>query len=174
MLYAAEGFSNVQIAARLDTSASVVAKWRRRFCEGRVEGSADQPRSGRPCIFSPEQVAEVKAVACGLPSHGVALSRFSRAEIHRLVLKRGCCDASARTIARWLAQDAIRPWQHESWIFPADPRFAERAGPVLDLYERRWEGELLHPGDYVICADEKTQIQARARVHASSPRHLGR
>jgi hypothetical protein len=34
---------------------------------------------------------------------------------------------------------------------------------VLDLYQRRWEGELLHPGDFVICADEKTQIQARRR-----------
>jgi hypothetical protein len=34
---------------------------------------------------------------------------------------------------------------------------------VLDLYQRRWRGELLHPGDFVICADEKTQIQARRR-----------
>lgn len=53
VLYAADGLSNVQIAARLDTSTSVVAKWRRRFCEGRVEGLADQPRTGRPCVFSP-------------------------------------------------------------------------------------------------------------------------
>ena len=27
------------------------------------------------------------------------------------------------TPARWLADDAIRPWQHRSWIFPRDPRF---------------------------------------------------
>ncbi len=53
VLYAADGLSNVQIAALLDTSTSVVAKWRRRFCEGRVEGLADQPRTGRPCVFSP-------------------------------------------------------------------------------------------------------------------------
>jgi DDE superfamily endonuclease len=94
---------------------------------------------------------------------GVPLSRFSRAELHRLVIERAVCAASAPTIARWLAEDAIRPWQHRSWIFPRDPRFLERAGPVLDLYERRWQGELLHPGDFVICADEKTQIQARRR-----------
>jgi hypothetical protein len=49
------------------------------------------------------------------------------------------------------------------WVFPRDPRFVEKAGPVLDLYERRWQGELLHPGDFVVCADEKTQIQARRR-----------
>jgi DDE superfamily endonuclease len=36
---------------------------------------------------------------------------------------------------------------------------------VLDLYRGRWEGKLLHPGDFVICADEKPSIQARARVH---------
>jgi hypothetical protein len=120
-------------------------------------------------------VAEVKAVACELPRDlGVPLSRFSRAELHRLVLERGVCEASASTIARWLAEDAIRPWQHRSWIFPRDPRFLEKAGPVLDLYERRWQGERLHPGDFVICADEKTQIQARQRSYPTAAPALGR
>jgi hypothetical protein len=41
-----------------------------------------------------------------------------------------------------------------------DPDFREKAGRVLDLYERRWEGRRLHPGDYVISADENTQLQA--------------
>ena len=36
---------------------------------------------------------------------------------------------------------------------------------MLDLYDRRWEGERLHPGDYVISADEKTQLQALLRRH---------
>jgi hypothetical protein len=120
--------------------------------------------------FPPQQVAEVKAIACELPREaGVPLSRFSRAELHRLVIERAVCDALASTIARWLAEDAIRPWQHRSWIFPRDPCFLEKAGPVLDLYERRWEGEPLHPADFVICADEKTQIQARRR-EARRPR----
>ena len=43
-------------------------------------------------------------------------------------------EASASTIWRWLTEDAIKPWQHRSWIFPRDPRFLEKAGPVLDLY----------------------------------------
>jgi hypothetical protein len=29
------------------------------------------------------------------------------------VIERGVTGASATTIARWLAEDAIRPWQHE-------------------------------------------------------------
>lgn len=80
------------------------------------------------------------------------------------MIERGVTEASAATIARWLAEDSLRPWQHRSWIFPTDPDFAEKAGPVLDLYQGRWEGKLLHPGDFVICADEKPSIQARDRV----------
>jgi DDE superfamily endonuclease len=102
------------------------------------------------------------------------VSRFSRAELHRLVLERGVTVASASTIARWLAEDAIRPWRHRSWIVPRDPRFLEKAGPVLDLYERRWQGERLHPGDLVICADEKTQIQARQRSYPTAALAPGR
>jgi hypothetical protein len=126
-------------------------------------------------VSPPEEVAQVKAVACELPSQlGVPISRFSRAELHRLVIERGVTEASAATIARWLADDALKPWQHRSWIFPRDPRFLERAGPVLDLYQRRWEGRLLHPGEYVICADEKTQIQARQRTYPTAAPTTGR
>ena len=90
------------------------------------------------------------------------------------MIERGVTEASAATIARWLAEDAIKPWQHRSWVFPRDPRFLELAGPVLDLYQRRWEGRLLHPGEYVICADEKTQIQARKRRYPTAAPTPGR
>ena len=126
-------------------------------------------------VFPPEEVAQVKAVACELPKHqGVPLSRFSRSELHRFVVERGISAASASTIGRWLAEDAIKPWQCRSWIFPRDPDFLAKAGPVLDLYQRRWEGKLLEPGEFVICADAKPSIQARRRIHPSAPPALGR
>jgi DDE superfamily endonuclease len=103
-------------------------------------------------------------VACEPPAEGAPLSRRSTADVHRLVVERGISDASQSTVVRWLREDAIRPWLHRSWIFPTDPEFAEKAGRVLDLYEGRWEGKLLHPGDFVISADEKPSIQARSRV----------
>jgi hypothetical protein len=119
-------------------------------------------------------VAQVKAVACELPKdYGLPLSRFSRAEFHRLVVERGISAASASTIARWLREDALKPWQHRSWVFPADPAFLEKAGPVLDLYQGRWEGKLSHPGDFVVCADEKPSIQARARILEPLPPEPG-
>ena len=74
---------------------------------------------------------------------------------------------------RWLREDAIRPWQYRSWIFPTDPDFAQKAGRILDLYQGRWDGKLLEPGDCVISADEKPSIQARRRVCETLPPAAG-
>lgn len=76
---------------------------------------------------------------------------------------------SASTIGRWLADDAIKPRQHRSWIFPREPDFLERAAQVLDLHQGRWEGKLLAPGDMVISADAKPSIQTRRRIHPTEP-----
>jgi hypothetical protein len=118
--------------------------------------------------------AEVIAMACELPvESGVPLSRWSSSELAREAVTRGIVEQiSDVTVWRWLSQDAIKPWQHRSWIFPRDPLFAERAGPILDLYAGYWQGERLHPGDYVVCADEKPSIQARKRI-ATRPARCG-
>jgi hypothetical protein len=83
-------------------------------------------------------------------------------------------EISGTTLWRWLNADALRPWQHRSWIFPRDPDFAAKAGRVLDLYERRWEGVPLRPTDFVISADEKTSVQARRRKQPTLPGASGR
>jgi hypothetical protein len=90
------------------------------------------------------------------------------------VIERGVTEASASTIWRWLAEDAIKPWQTRSWIFPRDPAFGEKAGRVLDLYARIFEGKRLRPDEYVICADEKSQLQALGRRHETVPVGPGR
>ena len=63
----------------------------------------------------------------------------------------------------------MKPWRYRSWIFPRDPDFERKAGLVLDLYRGRWQSEPLRPDEHVVCADEKTSIQARARIHQGSP-----
>jgi hypothetical protein len=110
---------------------------------------------------------QVKAMACELPKEsGQPLSRYSGADLAREVTRRGIvAKISGRTIWRWLDEDAIKPWQHRSWIFPRDPDFQTKADRVLDLYQGMWEGEPLGADDYVISADEKTSIQARIRLH---------
>ncbi|MEV0371435.1 hypothetical protein AB0I10_16675 [Streptomyces sp. NPDC050636] len=72
---------------------------------------------------------------------------------------------SASTVRRWLAQDALKPWQHRSWIFITSPGFRLKAAWALDLYARTWQGEQLGDDEYVISTDEKTSIQARCRCH---------
>ena len=176
ILYAAEGLQDKEIVVRVDCHPEVVGKWRRRFCEDGIEGLRDRPRAGRPRRFPPEQVAEVVAVACELPAPSTAgrWGRFSRAELHRLVIERAICEASATTVWRWRHDAALKPWQQRSWIFPRDPAFAVKAGVVLDLYARRFDGELGHRGDFVICADEKSQLQALGRRHRTVPPGPGR
>jgi hypothetical protein len=119
--------------------------------------------------------AEVIRLACEQPvDRDVPLARWSSSELAREAVARGIAEhISGVTVWRWLSEDAIKPWQHRSWIFPRDPGFAAKAGRVLDLYAGRWEGERLHPGDYVVCADEKPSIQARARKHTTLPAAAG-
>lgn len=110
---------------------------------------------------------QVKALACELPATlGLPLSRWSCSELASQVHGSGLTASISRTtIWRWLHEDAIRPWHHRSWIFPRDPDFEAKAARILDLYEGVWEGQQLRPGEFVLCADEKTSIQARQRRH---------
>jgi hypothetical protein len=116
-------------------------------------------------------VATVKALACELPARRDApLSRYSTADLVRAIGTHPDRPAmSASTIWRILDRDALKPWQHQSWLFPRDPQFAAKAGRVLDLYAGIWEGAPLDPADCVVSADEKTSIQARVRCHATTP-----
>lgn len=121
-------------------------------------------------------VVEIKALACARPAElGLPLARLSVAEIARLAVAREIVETiSATTVWRWLSEDALKPWTYRSWLFPRDPDFERKAGPILDLYAGRWQGVPLRPDEHVICADEKTSIQARARVHRGSPPAAGR
>jgi len=118
----------------------------------------------------------VKALACELPwEQGLPLSRFSSSEIATEVVRRGIvAEISGSTVWRWLHEDAIKPWQYRSWIFPRDPDFEQKAGRVLDLYQGLWDGIPLGSDEYVISADEKTSIQARSRRHATLPPKPGK
>lgn len=119
---------------------------------------------------------EVKALACQLPRDlGLPFSCLSHDEIARQAVKRGIVGSiSGATVWRWLSADAIRPWCYRSWIWPRDPMFAEKAGRVLDLYHRSWQGRPLGSEDYVISMDEKTSIQARNRLVATTAPSPGR
>jgi len=172
VLQAAQGHSTARTAQELGLCQDTVRKWRRRWCQApSVSSLGDAKRSGRPPRFTPVQVALLKATACKPPKAcGQPLSRWSCPELARQVVADGICPSiSSSTVRRWLTEDALKPWQFQSWIFITDPHFAGKAGKVLDLYARVWEGEPLGENDYVISADEKTSIQARCRCHPTLP-----
>lgn len=124
-----------------------------------------------PGCFPPEQHAQAKAIACELPAKlGLPLSRLSTQDLVTVLEEEGIVLAISRsTVHRWLQEDALRPWRHRRWIFSRDSRFVERMVPVLDLYERSFEGGCLGPDDYVLSADEKTSIQVLRRRHPARP-----
>src|SRR5207247_7193451 len=96
------------------------------------------PARAAPRFSPPEVIVQIKAIACELPAtQGVPLSRLSTADIVREAQRSGIvATISDKTVWRWLNEDAIRPWQHRTWIFPRDPNFAAKAGRILDLYAR--------------------------------------
>ena len=102
------------------------------------------------------------------------LSRQSLADLVRRSQETLGKKISRSTVWRMLHESAIKPWQHESWLFPRDPQFAEKAGPILELYAGQWEGKPLSPRDVVLSMDEKTSIQARGRSHEELPPERGR
>ena len=121
-------------------------------------------------LFPPLDQALIQAMACEVVAETKEpLSRQSLADLVRRARATSGKKISRSTVWRMLHQAAIKPWQYEHWIFPRDPRFAEKAGPILDLYAGTWQGKLLGPKDYVLRMDEKTSIQARRRRHEEMP-----
>ena len=172
VLAAADGHPNARIAASLGICEDTARKWRHRWCAAPgVSSLGDAKRCGRPAVFTAVQVAQVKALACTpAEDSGLPLSTWSCPELAVQAVSGGICGSiSPSTVRRWLSEDALKPWQFQSWIFITDPNFEPKAQRVLDLYQRRWDGQPLGRKDYVISADEKTSIQARCRCHPTLP-----
>jgi transposase len=172
ILGTAAGLGSRRLAQQERMSRTTVQRWRARFLVAGCDGLQDRPRRGRPTVLPPTSRALVVALACERPAErNVPLSRYSLSELaaeaaNVLGTERG---PSRSSIWRWLIHAALRPWRHECWIFPRDPKFLERAGPVLDLYACLWQGQPLWADEYVLSADEKTSIQARRRLQPTLP-----
>ncbi len=173
ILASAAGVGSRALAKQEHMSRTTVRRWLARFLVQRCDRLQDHPRSGRPAVIQPTTRALVVALACERPAErAVPLSRYSLGELSVEVADRlGANDAapSRSSIWRVLATDALRPWRYRYWIFPRDPHVLERAGPVLDLYACRWQGQPLWADEYVISADWKTSIQVRRRRQPTLP-----
>src|SRR6185503_10017094 len=110
------------------------------------------PGEDDPPVFPPDVVVAVKALACELPTTADApLARWHCPDLARAAVEHGIVAAiSGTTIWRWLCADAIKPWQHRSWIFPRDPDFATT--PSAPSQPTRVEAEYFRGGSLAYLA----------------------
>ena len=109
---------------------NTVRKWRGRFAAHGLGGLKDLPRSGRPRRISEADRAAVVALACQLPAEprGAAVpvdrpGAEARAGGQALVSE----PMSVSSLLRILAENPVKPWRYQSWIFPRDPDFEAKA-----------------------------------------------
>ncbi len=161
VLRAAEGLENKQIAAQMGIMPEKAARWRNRFLEGGIAAlEKDAPRPGKPRTIPDRQVK--KLVEMTLHDKPANATHWSTRTMARAA---GISEASVRRI--WRAH-GLKPHQVRTFKLSRDPEFTEKLEDIVGLY--------LNPPEHaiVLCADEKSQIQALDRTQPGLPMKKGR
>jgi transposase len=155
-LLAGSGLQDQQIAAQLKITPEKAARWRNRFLDGGLEAlEKDAPRPGRTPAITPAQVQEViRKTTREKPDHATHWST------RRMALAAGLSEKSIRRI--W-HKHGLKPHLARTFKVSNDPAFAEKLETIVGLY--------LNPPEHalVLCADEKSQIQALDRTQPGLP-----
>jgi hypothetical protein len=156
---------NVEIARQAGCCVQTLKHWRQRWQQ--AASVRDAPRAGTHRTCTPLQRAQIIALACSSPrTHGKPWPRWSGEKLAQVAIEPQIVEhISPGTMRTWLRQDKSKPWRYHSWQRSTDPRFVDKATPVLDLYEHALA--VATQGEAVVCSDEKTSLQARQRVSAT-------
>ena len=155
VLKCAEGRANKEVAAECGVSPATVGKWRRRFCELRLDGLSDDPRPGRPPTITAKQVEEVLVATLeSTPENATHWSRSKMAERSGL---------SESTIGRIWRALGLQPHRTDTFKLSNDPLFVEKVYDIVGLYLNPPEAAV------VLSVDEKSQVQALARSQPAFP-----
>ena len=161
VLLAAEGLENKQIAQRMGITPEKAARWRNRFLTGGIAAlEKDAPRPGRTRTITDGQVKKV--VEMTLHQRPANATHWSTRTMARAA---GISEARVRRI--WRAH-GLKPHQVRTFKLSRDPQFSEKLEDIVGLY--------LNPPEraMVLCADEKSQIQALDRTQPGLPMKKGR
>src|SRR5215469_18295066 len=159
VLACAQGKSNTQVAQQMHLSKPTVGKWRGRFVARRLDGLLDEARPGAPRKIGDDAVERV--LTSTLEKRPPDTTHWST----RAMAKRSGLSQSA--VSRIWRGFALQPHRAETFQLSKDPLFIEKVRDIVGLY--------LHPPDkaLVLCADEKTQIQALDRSQPLLPMRPG-
>ena len=161
VLLAAAGMENKQIAKRMNLTEKKTARWRSRFLAGGMAAlQKDAPRPGKPRTISDVQVKRV--VEMTLHQKPANATHWST---RTMASAAGISEATVRRI--WHAH-GLKPHLVRTFKLSRDPRFTEKLEDIVGLY--------LNPPEHaiVLCADEKSQIQALDRTQPGLPIKKGR
>ena len=161
VLMAATGKLNKEIARGLKTARKTVSLWRRRFADQRLAGiEKDAPRGGR----SPKARNKIARVIVEKTTQTVP-ANATHWTTRTLAKELGTSPAMVQRV--WKA-NGLKPHLTRTFKLSNDPHFVEKLVDVVGLY--------LSPPEHalVLCADEKTQIQALDRTQRGLPIHRGR
>lgn len=161
VLCASEGLQDQQIAEQLGITPEKAARWRNRFLDGGIASlQKDAPRPGRTPTISNARVQQViEKTTREKPSNATHWSTRTMAAAV------GISEASVRRI--WHAH-GLKPHLVRTFKVSKDRQFAEKLAAIVGLY--------LNPPEraIVLCADEKSQIQALDRTQPGLPLKKGR
>jgi transposase len=160
MLMAADGATNRDIAEVVGLHYNQVGIWRKRYNDMGLAGLADEERPGRPCLYDHDDVLLLVKTVTEEPPAGA--TRWTMEALADAMAAHGV-PISASQCWRICKSLDLKPWQVESWMTSHDPDFWEKAADVCGLY--------LNPPENAIVwsVDEKTSIQAKARINPSKP-----
>jgi len=161
VLLAAAGWQDRQIAAKLKITSAKAARWRNRFLDGGLAAlDKDAPRPGRTPIITPAKVQEViRKTTQEKPNNATHWSTRSMAAVAGL---------SEKSVRRIWHKHGLKPHLVRTFKVSNDPEFAQKLEAIVGLY--------LNPPEHaiVLCADEKSQIQALDRTQPGLPLKKGR
>ena len=161
VLLAAAGMQDKQIAAKLRIMPEKAARWRMRFLQGGIAAlEKDAPRPGRKRTITQAKVKRVVRMPLEqTPANATHWSTRTMAQAA------GISEASVRRL--WRAH-GLKPHLVKTFKLSRDPEFVEKLEDIVGLY--------LNPPEHavVLCADEKSQIQALDRTQPGLPMKKGR
>src|SRR6201994_2708867 len=161
VLLAAEGLENKQIVRRMGITPEKAARWRKRFLAGGIAAlQKDAPRPGRTRTITDRRVKKVVDMTLRQkPANATHWSTRSMAQ---------AADISEASVRRIWRAHGLKPHRVRTFKLSRDPEFAEKLEDIVGLY--------LNPPEHaiVLCADEKSQIQALDRTQPGLPMKKGR